>query len=68
MKNNILNLKKEIYSLDNINEAVGAYKDICSIDITEIDNEYILCFVDTKYDANKTMNEFENYLIALENS
>lgn len=63
-----LRLNKEIYSNENILKAVEAYESYAQMSIKEDVNHCILCFVDCKYDEVRTIKEFENYLIGLENS
>ena len=63
-----IRLKKEIYSRQNLNEAIKAYGNIARILILPNKDEYVMQFFDCKYGEDRTIKEFENYLIGLENS
>lgn len=65
---NNLNLSKSIYNKDSINRAIFDYKNFCRIEVRETNNYYLCSFYDCKYDMEKTMLEFENYLIDIINS
>ena len=63
-----LKLANDIYTKDNIEKARTAYKNIAvtkAIHKKEITN---IIFLKCKYDEDRTIKEFENYLIGLENS
>lgn len=62
-----LHLCKEIYSNENISNAIVAYKGLASISLFDCGNYWSLSFSDCKYDNTRTVHEFENYLIGLEN-
>ena len=64
----ILKLNREIYFIQNIQEALLAYKDYADINIKESATIVELSFKKCLYDENMTVREFENYLIGLENS
>lgn len=65
---NKLKLNSNIFSIIHVKKAITAYKDICKIDINEINN-YIACeFKDCVYDLEETKKEFENYVINLMNT
>lgn len=65
---NKLKLTTNIFSKAYIEEAIRAYKDICNIEISEINN-YIVCkFTDCIYNTEETIKEFENYVIDLMNT
>lgn len=63
-----LSLNKELFSLDNIKEAESVYKGFAKISIIPEDRYYVVRFKHCKYDEERTVKEFENYLIGLENS
>lgn len=63
----ILKVCKELYSYDNLIEAAQAYADIVDIRIEDKDFFWILYFTNFQYGAKRTVKEFENYLIGLEN-
>ena len=64
-----LMLHAEIYSDSTINDAISAYGELAVINKTGVDHGYIkLDFVECKYQEIKTVKEFENYMIDLENS
>ncbi len=60
-------LKQEIFSLKNIKEAQEAYKKIANIMVVEKQGSVVIRFLHCKYDEDRTVKEFENYLIGLEN-
>lgn len=62
-----LNLKKCIYSKKNVLKAIDEYKNLCHIDILDATEKMILVFKECLYDEKLTVNEFENYVIGLEN-
>ena len=63
----ILNLKKEIYDREYIEYAIKAYKDLAEIKMRD-GKEYIeLSFSHCKYEEERTVSEFENYLIGAVN-
>ena len=62
-----LRLIKELYSCDEICDAINAYAEIADISVVE-GEKYCKCvFADCMYDSKKTMSEFENYLIGIAN-
>lgn len=63
-----LKLSKELYSLINIEETIDVYDRLANIEILHRNNCYLLSFSGCRYDTNRTIKEFENYLIGLENS
>ena len=62
-----LRIIKELYQEKNIHLAIKAYKGISDVFFQEQDNYWILLFTNCKYNEAKTIQEFENYLIGLEN-
>lgn len=66
MKNKLF-LNKEIYRERNIKRAIKAYEEIATIK-TEQKEQYFICeIIDSHYDLQTTIWEFENYIIALSN-
>ena len=63
-----MKINRSIYSDETIQKAVRDYQDIASITIDVQDKYVLLSFVKCKYDEERTIREFENYLIGLENS
>ncbi len=57
----------EIYKTDNIRKAIIAYKNHAHIRMHIRKGYAELVFRHCLYDENETVNEFENYLIGLEN-
>ncbi len=64
---NELKLIKEIYQKKNIHQAIVAYRGISDVNLQDQGNYWILQFTNCKYDEARTIREFENYLIGLEN-
>lgn len=62
-----LRLKKEIYRQSKVAEAIRAYKGITDICVEEQTEYWQLMFNNCKYDECRTIKEFENYLIGVEN-
>ncbi len=66
MKNKLF-LHKEIYTERNIKRAIKAYEELATIKI-EQEEQYFICeIIDSRYDLQRTVWEFENYIIALSN-
>lgn len=63
----VLKLNKELFRKGSIRQAIGDYVSLCSIEMRETPCEYLLSFSDCKYGEERTMMEFENYLIGMEN-
>ena len=63
-----LRLSSEIYSKACIKKAIVDYELIAKIKATEIDGYWVLSFSKCKYDVEKTIAEFCNYLIDIHNS
>ncbi len=63
----ILDLSKEIYAPSAVDGAIIAFNHLA--DITRIDrrDSWKICFRKCKYNEKRTVFEFENYLIGLEN-
>ena len=62
-----IRLNSEIYSENNVKLAVEAYCELARIQVDIQGEYYILQIEDTKYDESRTVKEFENYLVGLEN-
>ena len=62
-----LKLTKSVYSIDNIQKAILAYRGLARINLHESRRDWHLSFHHCKVDKTKTIDEFENYLIELEN-
>ncbi len=61
-------LRRDIYSLESINKAIDSYTGFAEFDISD-DGDYIsIVFNNCRYDEQRTMKEFENYLIGMENT
>ena len=65
MGNLILN--NDIYSALNIRIASDAFSGLCSVTVEKVPGSALLVFTSCKYDEDRTIHEFENYLIGLEN-
>lgn len=63
-----LKINKEIFSDETIINALNEYKFLAKIKMTPIQNYVLLTFSDCKYEEDLTINEFQNYLIGVENS
>lgn len=63
-----VDLSLDIYSKQNIELARDAYKNISKTVVVYRENYAKLRFLFCKYTEEKTVKEFENYLIGLENS
>lgn len=64
----VLKLNKSIYSRDFIENTVSIFCDLAHIDIIENEEYYDCVFSGCKLDTEKTVCEFENYLIAISNN
>ena len=62
-----LQLRKEIYSAQSVLDAVATYSGYARISVIEEAKYIQVSFTDCKYDETRTVKEFENYLIGLEN-
>ena len=62
-----IRLNSEIFSENNVRLAMEAYGDLARIQMDIQGEYYILQIEDTKYDESRTVKEFENYLVGLEN-
>ncbi len=63
----ILELSKDIYSSAVINEAIRAFQHLVRIKMHNTSCSWRLIFTKSKYDEVRTVYEFENYVIGLEN-
>lgn len=60
-----LQLNKDIYSIVSIEDAISAYSRLAEISITEKESYYYLLFENCRFGGERTIREFENYLISL---
>lgn len=58
-------LNKKVYSLEMINKASHAYKELADINYTNNEQYHILSFKNCQYDELLTAREYENYVIDL---
>ena len=65
--NHELLLSKEVYSKSDLQIAMDAYRSFADISIFERDQYWQIDFAHCKYGAERTMKEFENYMIGLAN-
>lgn len=63
-----LELNREIYSRENVDAAREAYREIAKISVKEKKDYIRVFFLNCKYGEERTVKEFENYLIGIENS
>ena len=63
----ILELSKEIYSSASVDNTINAFNYLVVIKKTETRRTWRLIFRKCKYDEMRTILEFENYLIGIEN-
>lgn len=63
----MLKLKEDLYCEDNIIGCIRAYKSLAEIIYKKDADYWILSFKNCKYGEERTVKEFENYLIGLEN-
>lgn len=66
MKNKLF-LNKEIYGERNIKRAIKDYEEIATIKIEQKEQYFICEIIESYYDIQTTIREFENYIIALSN-
>ena len=60
-------LNKEIYSKDLIRKTMIEYEDYAKLSVIDYEDYICVLFIDCKYNEDRTVKEFENYLIGLEN-
>ena len=60
-------IKKELFSKSSLERAVQDFSGLCAIKVMERADVWELGFSDCRFDESRTVNEFENYLIGLEN-
>ena len=65
--NNELYLNKEIYSKSAIIETIMAFHNLSEIHLEESDIYRICIFSRCRFSIERTMLEFENYLISISN-
>ena len=64
---NDLCLSKELYSVQNIENAIKAFSDLAKIKIKQDEKYYICTIQSSRYSVEETFSEFENYIIDLTN-
>lgn len=64
---NKLYLNKDLYGKKSIQEAKKAYEGLADIRLEQTENYWICVFARCAYGEERTMREFENYLIGLSN-
>ena len=65
--NNVLLLNKQLYNDNNIKKSIEDFSEIVLIKCEE-DEKYWKCsFTNNKASLERTMDEYENYLISLSN-
>ena len=64
---NDLCLSKELYSVQNIENAINAFSDLAKIKIKQDEKYYICTIQSSRYSVDETFCEFENYIIDLTN-
>lgn len=63
-----LKLSKEIYSYEKIQKVISVYSAYGQIYLIHEKNNWLVFFKQCTYGEEQTMQEFENYLIGLENT
>lgn len=63
-----LKINKEVFSRRKLELSISEFSNLADIKISDNRDHYLLEFSQCKYDENKTVLEFENYLIELENN
>lgn len=62
-----IKLSKELYSEKCLRKAMADYSSLAQITIEYDQESWLIQFSNCKYEENRTISEFENYLIELEN-
>lgn len=62
-----LRVRKELFREKSILGTIEAFKYISDVNLQDQSDYWILQFENCKFDENRTIREFENYLIGLEN-
>ena len=63
-----LKVNHSVYSDETIKSTMQAYQHLATITIHNIGDYTVLTFRKCKFDEERTVKEFENYLIGIENS
>lgn len=63
-----LKVNRSIYSDKTIKSTMQAYQHLATITVQNIGDYTVLTFRKCKFDEERTVKEFENYLIGIENS
>lgn len=61
-------INREIYSKESIEQTMRAFKNHAIMSVTYNKEYATIHFIKCKYDETQTINEFENYMIGVENS
>ena len=67
LKMKTLRLSKKVYQEDSIRLTITAYQNYAQFSIKEFPDAWEIVFSDCKFDEDRTVKEFENYLIGIEN-
>lgn len=59
---------KQVYSIRNIKAVANVYRDYATILIKDIGDRVSVTFEKCRFSEKRTVKEFENYLIGVENS
>lgn len=63
----MLQLNNKIYTKEAVLKAVYDFTGLCTIKFDEVEKYYQLEFEDCKCGEERTMKEFENYVVGIEN-
>lgn len=63
-----LKINRSVYSDETIKSTMQAYQHLTTITIQNIGDYTVLTFRKCIFDEERTVKEFENYLIGIENS
>jgi hypothetical protein len=63
-----VSFNREIYSDNTIKQTMNIYHDYATMTVKFKDKQAEITFWKCKYNEIQTINEFENYMIGLENS
>ncbi len=66
MRMNELRIDKKIFQESSLKKAINAYSKISVIECQEKPDYWLLEFKYCVYEVEKTINEFENFLICIE--
>lgn len=63
-----IEFSNQVYSIQNIRKVISVYKGYAEISIRESGNRIYVTFRKCRFSEERTVREFENYLIGIENS